>query len=159
MGDLWSIVVIVVFFNFGWWLIYEWFLSPKFDRLTKEFDAACDSLEGRIMRTNAERDAALAEVERLKAAIRNHRDQRGDSRCWLDDAELYGVLGDPESRAQDSSLPPRDEFLESCRRFYERRRAPQDSDPTPGCMTIAELEAEVERLKAELAEAHGRDTS
>lgn len=28
----------------------------------------------------------------LESAIRKHRDQRGDDRCWLDDEELYKTL-------------------------------------------------------------------
>lgn len=32
------------------------------------------------------------EVERLRAAIRKHRDYRGDDRCYEDDGELYRVL-------------------------------------------------------------------
>jgi len=35
-----------------------------------------------------------AENDRLRDAIKKHRDQRGDDRCWLDDRELYAVLGD-----------------------------------------------------------------
>lgn len=86
----------------------------------------------------------LAEVARLRAAIRNHRDQRGDDRCWLDDQTLYEALGEPiPENAQ--ALPPKADFLTSCERYYEQRRCPAHVYP-PGKMRIAELEAEVERI-------------
>jgi hypothetical protein len=90
----------------------------------------------------------LDEMERLEAAIRKHRDQKGDDRCWMDDQDLYAALG-AESIHADTSLPPREEFMESCRRFYAQRQAPHDGIGRHDCMTIAQLEAEVERLKAE----------
>jgi hypothetical protein len=89
-----------------------------------------------------------AEVGRLRAAIREHKDRRGDDRCWLDDGKLYSVLDGGGSR--DSSLPPKCEFLESCARFWEQRQHPEDKGRRAGEMTIAQLEAEVGRLGAEL---------
>lgn len=56
--------------------------------------------------------------ERLEAAIRKHRDEKGDHRCWLADGELYAVLGEGDG---DDSLPPRREFLENCARYYDKR--------------------------------------
>lgn len=70
-----------------------------------------------------ERDAALAEVERLKSAIRNHRDQRGNDRCHIDDSALYEALGEPQP---NTALPPREAFLAECARFYECRQKPGD---------------------------------
>lgn len=64
-----------------------------------------------------------AEIRRLRAAIRKHRDERGHDRCWLDDAQLYGVLGEPQP---DTSLPPEPEFIENCRRFHALRQAPKE---------------------------------
>lgn len=87
------------------------------------------------------------EVLRLRAAIRNHRDQRGDDRCWIDDEMLYGSLDEPLP-LDISALPPKEDFLKSCERYYEQRRCPLDAYP-PGKMRLAELEAEVERLRAE----------
>jgi hypothetical protein len=89
------------------------------------------------------------EHERLQAAIRKHRDQKGDNRCWMDDQDLYAALG-AESIHADTSLPPREEFLESCRRFYAQRQAPHDGVGRHGSMTITQLEAEVGRLTGEL---------
>src|SRR4051812_29344135 len=56
-----------------------------------------------------------AENEKFKGAIANHRDQRGDDRCYLDDAELYAVLGEAQAV---TALPPREEFLANCARFH-----------------------------------------
>ncbi len=81
-----------------------------------------------------------AEAARLRDAIRKHRDQRGDDRCWLDDQDLYMALG-PESINANTALPPRDQFLESCRRFWDQRQAPHDGFGRYSCMTLAQLEA------------------
>ncbi len=65
-------------------------------------------------------DAALAEVAKLRAAIRQHRDHVGAERTWLDDAALYGAL--PERRAAETRLPTRDEYLAQCAAFYDTRQ-------------------------------------
>jgi hypothetical protein len=104
--------------------------------------------------TAAEAEAAAreiarlrAEADRLKAAIRKHRDQRGDDRCWLDDRELYAAIG--EADTADLALPPECEFLESCRRYWRKRQDPgQSVGHDPGRMTMAELEADNVRLRA-----------
>lgn len=43
-------------------------------------------------------DRLAREVQRLRAAIRAHRDQRGDDRCHLDDAALYAALPEGDTR-------------------------------------------------------------
>lgn len=60
------------------------------------------------------------EVERLRGAIRQHRDERGHDRCWMDDQRLYEVL--PESVDVDTTLPPKECFLKNCEKFYENRQ-------------------------------------
>jgi hypothetical protein len=90
--------------------------------------------------TDAER---IERIARLEGAIRRHRDYRGDDRCHLDDFELYAALDD--GAEPDLTLPPREEFLASCERYWSQRR-------TGTCiagLTIAQLEADVERLTAE----------
>ena len=63
------------------------------------------------------------EVERLRDAIRYHRDQKGDDRCWVDDLRLYETL--PEGPVgYDSTLPPEDVFLDNCKRFCRSRQTP-----------------------------------
>lgn len=58
----------------------------------------------------------------LLAAIRQHRDEKGHGRCWLDDVRLYAVLLEAVGVAP---LPPREEFLKACSVYYETR------NPTP----------------------------
>lgn len=62
---------------------------------------------------------AEEEIDRLKAAIRLHRDQRGDDRCWLDDLQLYAALGEPIK--PDNRVGDKDAMLKNCARFIERR--------------------------------------
>jgi hypothetical protein len=59
----------------------------------------------------------LARLARLEAAIRRHRDARGNDRCWQNDIELYKELG--EALPDGPELPPREEFLQNCVGFYE----------------------------------------
>ncbi|MCI0463066.1 MAG: hypothetical protein L0Z62_39465 [Gemmataceae bacterium] len=92
------------------------------------------------MDIHTELERLTAENEHLKAAIRKHRDQHADDRCWLDDQELYAALG--EHKPADNSLPPRDQFLANCARFYDCR-AQADNWPS-----YQELEAELAAARA-----------
>lgn len=38
------------------------------------------------------RDELKTALRALRAAVRTHRDQKGDDRCWRDDETLYGAL-------------------------------------------------------------------
>ncbi len=67
------------------------------------------------------RDQLEAEAARLRAGIRQHRDERGDDRCWLDDQRLYSLL--PDTKNAITKLPPKDVFLNSCERFWQTRQA------------------------------------
>ena len=65
----------------------------------------------------------IAEVLKLRKAIRNHRDQKGDDRCWMDDIELYKTL--PEGVADaDLSLLSDDQFKRNCDLFVKNRKRP-----------------------------------
>ncbi len=55
---------------------------------------------------------------KYEAAIKNHRDQRGDDRCWLDDYELYDVLDEGLEFKANNALPDRETFLANCERFH-----------------------------------------
>jgi hypothetical protein len=66
----------------------------------------------------------------LEAAIRNHRDQRGDDRCFLDDLTLYEAVGLQQA---NTALPPKDVFLGNCARYWECRQSPGDK-----YLTVAE---------------------
>lgn len=81
----------------------------------------------------------LAEVQRLRSAIRRHRDQRADDRCWLDDDVLYAALGD--GIRCDRRVGSKEEMLANCERFIDRRC---EGGYWPN---YADLEAEIARLK------------
>lgn len=67
--------------------------------------------------------ALKSELEKTRDAIRYHRDQKGDDRCWVDDVRLYEIL--PEGPVgYDPTLPPEDVFLENCKRFCRSRQTP-----------------------------------
>lgn len=89
-------------------------------------------------------DQRLKRISELEAAIRTHRDERGDDRCWMDDATLYAVL--PETVAP-GELPPPEEMLENCKRFIALRYCQGEKYVSPQ-RRIEELEAEVARLRA-----------
>lgn len=62
----------------------------------------------------------------LRNAIRDHRDAKGDDRCWLDDYKLWTVLHDSPS-IPNLTLA---EAMARCTEFYLNRRAEQ-ADPAP----------------------------
>lgn len=68
-----------------------------------------------------------AEVAALRNAIRKHRDQRGDDRCWLDDEDLYKELPEGyEVPARDTAVE-----LENCNKFLCNRRNPSTKYDSP----------------------------
>jgi len=87
-----------------------------------------------------------SEKTKFRHAIRNHRDQRGDDRCYLDDAELYSVLGESEAV---TVLPPKEVFLANCARFHASRQKPGEKYETEEerhqdlKTKVAELEAKI----------------
>lgn len=89
------------------------------------------------------------EVERLKAVMQIHHDQRGSNRCYLDDQKMYrdglGIEPDPFVTA----LAPEQDHIEDCRRYWRQRQCPavEGTFRLPGDMTIAELTEEAKRLR------------
>lgn len=63
------------------------------------------------------------EVRRLRSGIREHRDQRGDDRCWLDDEKLYELM--PEGIPACTVLDP-ELMMPNCQRFMSLRVHPRD---------------------------------
>ncbi len=100
--------------------------------------------------TDAER------IKELEAAIRKHRDQRGDDRCWIDDLDLYRNLEDTRPGELDITLPPKCEFLQSCERYWTQRQHVRNESPALTGMTIAQLEAEADRLRRDWQTFLGR---
>ncbi|RDJ35527.1 MAG: hypothetical protein DWQ19_11975 [Crenarchaeota archaeon] len=88
------------------------------------------------------------EIEKLRNAIRKHRDQKGDDRCWLDDIELYNVL--PEGVAEaDLRLHEPLEMMANCLRYISCRHNPSSEYVSPQ-RTIEKLTRDIEELKQEL---------
>ncbi len=109
-------------------------------RLTQPTRDRIEVLESRL----ADREAQLAA---LQNAIRLHRDQRGDDRCWLDDQTLYAVL--PEGSAKtDLRLHTPEEMLANCKRFITSRQ--------PDGQPYVSPQREIERLEAQLVTVQER---
>lgn len=61
-------------------------------------------------------EALIAEVKRLRAGIRAHRDSSGHDLCWHH-PKLWALL--PEKTAPDVAVPPWPKFLRGCVRYRE----------------------------------------
>jgi hypothetical protein len=62
------------------------------------------------------RDELLAEVKRLRAGIRRHRDSTGHDLCWYH-PELWALL--PEKADPKIAVPAWPQFLRGCLRYRE----------------------------------------
>ena len=102
-----------------------------------------------------------SEILDIRVAVRVHRDQVGDYRCWVDDQVLYHrVL--PELKGVDPVLPNQADFHRQCELYFEHRQNPQepvceiplDSSVGPLVLTYGpELDADLEgATPAELTE-------
>lgn len=81
----------------------------------------------------AEVEQLAARVLALEVAIRQHRDERGHDRCWLDDRRLYGVL--PESVVEEEFvLPSKADFLKNCTCYWESRQPKLPIDLSDYCI-------------------------
>jgi hypothetical protein len=63
-----------------------------------------------------DRDALIAEVKRLRAGVRSHRDSSGHALCWHH-PRLWGLL--PESSDPVPIVPEWPQFLRGCLRYRE----------------------------------------
>ncbi len=64
----------------------------------------------------------------LRNAIRRHRDQKGDDRCWLDDYFVWACI--PGSPTDPTTLPSFDAGMAECKKFFLYRRA-DETDEMP----------------------------
>jgi hypothetical protein len=62
------------------------------------------------------REQLVAEVKRLRAGIRQHRDSSGHALCWHH-PQLWGLL--PERMTPQVAVPPWPKFLRGCLRYRE----------------------------------------
>jgi hypothetical protein len=65
---------------------------------------------------NMNREDLVAEVRRLRAGIRAHRDSSGQELCWHH-PQLWGLL--PERTEPQIAVPPWPEFLRGCVKYRE----------------------------------------
>ena len=84
-----------------------------------------------LLRMN--RDELVAEVRRLRAGIREHRDSSGQDLCWHH-PQLWGLL--PERVSPDVAVPPWPQFLRGCLKYREsldrqRPDAPRTDEEYP----------------------------
>lgn len=78
----------------------------------------------------------------LEDAIRKHRNQKGDDRCWMDDEALYRTLPEGyEPGARDSSVE-----IANCQQFIRCRHNPATEYVSPQ-RRIEELESELASLQ------------
>ena len=63
-----------------------------------------------------DREALIAEVKRLRAGIREHRDSSGHELCWHH-PKLWALL--PETSDPLPSVPDWPQFLRGCLRYRE----------------------------------------
>ena len=62
------------------------------------------------------RDALAAEVRKLRAGIRKHRDSTGHDLCWHH-PDLWELL--PERTEPDIAVPPWPKFMRGCIRYRQ----------------------------------------
>ncbi|WP_182085880.1 hypothetical protein [Aureimonas sp. ME7] len=60
------------------------------------------------------REDLAAEVRRLRAGIREHRDSSGHDLCWFH-PQLWGLL--PEPLGPEAAVPPWPKFMRGCVAF------------------------------------------
>jgi hypothetical protein len=63
-----------------------------------------------------DRDALVAEIKRLRAGIRDHRDSTGHELCWHH-PKLWGLL--PENTDPLPGVPEWPQFLRGCLKYRE----------------------------------------
>lgn len=63
---------------------------------------------------NLDRDGLIAEVKRLRNAIRTHRESTGHGLCWYQ-PEMWALL--PERADIQIEVPPWDKFMRGCIRY------------------------------------------
>jgi len=63
-----------------------------------------------------DRNALIAEVKKLRAAIREHRDSSGHDLCWHHPA-MWALL--PEKVDPSIAVPPWPKFLRGCIRYRQ----------------------------------------
>ncbi|MDP3725869.1 MAG: hypothetical protein Q8R36_01590 [bacterium] len=64
------------------------------------------------------------EILELRSVIREHRDQIGDDRCWINDLRIYKAV--PDNAPIITNLPPKEIFVGHCSHFWDTRQCPEN---------------------------------
>lgn len=105
-------------------------------------DAACDDEEDGHQETLRLLDESNKRMTVLEQAIREHRAQKADDRCWEDDQKLYAALGDGDLGDNTTCDPC--VMLENCKKFILHR---MEGGSWP---SYQQLQQEVTLLKAQV---------
>ncbi len=82
-------------------------------------------------------EALREEVGKLRGAVRSHRDQNGDDRCWADDAELYGALPEGSSPLRAFTSNEKAILMARCSRYWDTRFYPDNFGKNHGWGFVA----------------------
>ncbi len=94
-------------------------------------------------------DQVVAEAAKLQNAIRQHRDERGDDRCYADDHRLYMVLPEGDTRPIRETAVT----IENCQKYIECRQTGREYISPQ--RRIEELETELDSGKGYLTRLLG----
>ncbi|MDI1228292.1 MAG: hypothetical protein PSY14_11465 [bacterium] len=100
----------------------------------------------------------FAEIIACRHAIRQHRDAKGDDRCWLDDYAVWALIAG--SFPVPTEVPPVEEATDMCRAYFKLRRADTAEAQNPAAVTDPKLwDTDLEKmddaqLTQELARIH-----
>ena len=86
-------------------------------------------------------------IKELRKAMRYHRNQIGDDRCWVDDYKVWNTL--PETK-QVLRLPTYDEGMRQCRAFHKyRNSASMEETPADAILDPANWDDDLAKMNAE----------
>lgn len=134
------IIALVLFFVSAcaaalFWLL--WQLAKMDKEMVEEILGYVRQRADRYFEQNGK---TLIKLEELRAAVRQHRDERGDDRCHADDGRLYAALPEGDTR------PPHETAvtIENCQKFIDARQAGREYVSPQ--RRIEELEDRIESL-------------
>ena len=102
-------------------------------------------------------EECIAAIREQRQVIREHRDQKGDDRCWLDDYYVWVMLNDTSADLPSEVLtqagPPMPSFEEGmrcCRDFYNfRRRGEADTTPSDAVLDPTQWDGDLAGMSNE----------
>lgn len=137
----------------------ELLLRAEVQSLNEDRTQIKAKLAARVTAHDADGKALIklgAAHDALLAAVRKHRDQRGDDRCWMDDDALYAALPEGKDGA-DTRLPPPETMLACCQRYIAHRHDPSQPYVSPQREVEMMTEA-LAQLRTDLATVQTKST-